>query len=192
MTKRVVDFFEAIKVDNEECEARLVATRLVDRECQSTVQQGTVRQIGERVVHRPVRQHLLYSLAVGDVVENANHTVWSTLGITPRSIRGYIPARVTGVWDVVGQVTGFDDSPVERARQQFQATRSSQIGEPFDGKRPNHFRRGPTRHAFHKWIPHHIAQVPIVDDDTLASIRDHFLNEPVGRPNSMLRLPCAP
>ena len=69
MTERVVDVLEAIDVDEDDAGLRAAPARRRQALEQAIREQRAVRQTGERIVQRLVRELLLHLLARGEVLE---------------------------------------------------------------------------------------------------------------------------
>ena len=75
VSERVVDFLEAIEVDKEHGQVRLVATRAFDFLVQAVDEQPSIGQVGQHVVVGLVPDHRLGTLLFGDVVEQGDKPV---------------------------------------------------------------------------------------------------------------------
>jgi len=71
VAERVVDELEAVQVDEHDGEFRLLALGLDDGQAQAVLEQDAVRQVGQDVVVRLVRDDFLGALAVRDVARHA-------------------------------------------------------------------------------------------------------------------------
>ena len=67
VTERIVDPLEAVQVQQQHGDLALIAPRLPQRVLQMILEQGAVRQIGQRIVLRQVAGLLLGALALRDV-----------------------------------------------------------------------------------------------------------------------------
>ena len=72
VAERVVDVLEAVEVEEQHRDARVLPARAHDRARQALRQQRAVGQAGEGVVVGEVAQFLLGALLVGDVVDHAD------------------------------------------------------------------------------------------------------------------------
>src|SRR5438093_12693533 len=69
MPVRVVDVFEAIEVHEQQRDRRLRAIRDGESLLRAVVEKETIRQTGERVVHRETTQLLIHLAALAYVAE---------------------------------------------------------------------------------------------------------------------------
>ena len=67
MAERVVHFLEAVEVGEEQGERRPVASRREQRLLDTVLEECAVREAGERVVQRLMRERLLGAHALRDV-----------------------------------------------------------------------------------------------------------------------------
>ncbi len=70
MTVEVVDLLEAVEIDAKHGEFLAACGRPFERRGQTLVQRRAVRQIGERVVMRKMRDAGLVALSLGDVLDH--------------------------------------------------------------------------------------------------------------------------
>ncbi len=66
MAEHIVDRLEAIEVDAEHGKAFARSRREIDRGGHARIERRPIRQVGERIVMRHVRDALLAAFALGD------------------------------------------------------------------------------------------------------------------------------
>ena len=94
VAEHVVDRLEAVEVDAEQREAFRRILGEVERGGDAFVERRPVRQIGERIVMRHVRDALLVALAVGDVVDDADQILRLAVGAHDRHAACAVAIRV--------------------------------------------------------------------------------------------------
>lgn len=85
MSERIVDKFETVEIQKQNCKSFLAARRTSHCAAQMFEKQSAVRQSGQRIVHRIVKQFFLGVFALGNVCQNAHRTDQLSVGINRRN-----------------------------------------------------------------------------------------------------------
>ena len=97
MAEHIVDRLEAVEIDAEHGKAFSRSFGEFERGGDAFVERGAVRQVGERIVVRHVRDALLVALAVGQVMDDADQILRISGRTHQRKPgRGYDAQTITG------------------------------------------------------------------------------------------------
>ena len=185
MAEHVVDRLEAIEVDAEQSEAFARGLGEVEGGGDAFVERHPVRQVGERIVVRQMRDALLVALAVGDVLDDADEILRLAVGARDRqACRGRDARAVAGRDDRV-LVEEADLARFQRlAVFGFDQLRAG-FCQHFTGGSADHRRAVDAEIFFGGAVDQAVAQARnVLDDDR----RRHVLDDGVEERAGMLEL----